>query len=76
MHVANCKVAHDVENLQLLLNHYFHQETKQMLEIVEILRPAEQGRNKAFICRGEDDQLKKSMGSDSIDFGVCFNQII
>ena len=28
-----------------------------MLEIVEILRPAEQGRNKAFICRGEDDQL-------------------
>ena len=29
----------------------------QMLEIVEILRPAEQGRNKAFICRGEDDLL-------------------
>ncbi|MFH2140176.1 MAG: HipA family kinase [Pseudomonadota bacterium] len=28
-----------------------------MLEIVEILRPAEQGRNKAVICRGEDDQL-------------------
>ena len=28
-----------------------------MLEIVEILHPAEQGRNKAFFCRGEDDQL-------------------
>jgi|SRR5450830_316679 len=28
-----------------------------MLEIVEIIRPAEQGRNKAFICRGEDETL-------------------
>lgn len=28
-----------------------------MLEIVEILRPSVQGRNKAFMCRGEDDQL-------------------
>jgi hypothetical protein len=28
-----------------------------MLEIVEILRPSDQGRNKAFLCRGEDEQL-------------------
>lgn len=29
----------------------------QMLEIVEIIRPATQGVNKAFVCRGEDDLL-------------------
>lgn len=28
-----------------------------MLQIVEILRPAEQGRTTPFLCRGEDDQL-------------------
>lgn len=28
-----------------------------MLQIVEILRPAEQGRTTPFLCRGEDDRL-------------------
>ena len=28
----------------------------QALEIIEILRPAEQGRSKPYLCRGEDDR--------------------
>jgi hypothetical protein len=36
-----------------------------ILEIVEILRPAEQGRNKAFLCRGEDEQLYYVKGQNA-----------
>ena len=36
-----------------------------MLEIVEILRPSVQGRNKAFMCRGEDDQLYYVKGKNA-----------
>lgn len=48
----------------------------QMLEIVEILRPAEQGRNTAFLCRGEDGLLYFVKGKSAGKRRLCCEWVI
>lgn len=47
-----------------------------MMEIVEILRPAEQGRNKAFICRGEDEKIYFVKGKNAGRIRQCSEWVV
>ena len=47
-----------------------------MLEIVEIIRQSEQGRNKAFLCRGEDDKLYFVKGKNAGGRRQCCEWVV
>lgn len=46
------------------------------MDIVEILKPSVQGRNKAFICRGEDEKIYYVKGSNAGRIRQCSEWVV